>query len=81
MPREIDPEVADSIVMTAVSTLWALPGEEVVCTRSKLKEALLAVVHEAYAIGVLAGQEMRFRESTLKIWAPSRKQRSGRKIQ
>jgi hypothetical protein len=64
MPSELDPKVADSLVLTAVSSLWALPNEKILCTRRALKEALLAAVQEAYGIGILVGQEMRLREST-----------------
>jgi len=64
MPCELDPKIADSLVLTAVSSLWALPSEKIRCTRQALKEALHAVVQEAYVIGFLAAQEMRFREST-----------------
>jgi hypothetical protein len=64
MPTELDPRIADNLVLNAVSSLWTLPSEKIVCTRRALKEALHAVVQEAYAIGFLAGQEMRFREST-----------------
>lgn len=64
MPTELDPKVADSLLLTAVSSLWALPSEKILCTRRALKEALLAAVQEAYAIGLLAGHEMRLREST-----------------
>jgi hypothetical protein len=64
MPSEIDPKIADSLVLTAVSSLWALPSEKIICTRGALKEALHAVIQEAYGIGFLAGQEMLFREST-----------------
>jgi hypothetical protein len=64
MPSELDRKVADSLVLTAVSSLWALPSEKILCTRRALKEALLAAVQEAYGIGFLAGQELRLREST-----------------
>lgn len=64
MPSEIDPNVADSLVMTAVSSLWALPSEKIFCTGLALKQAFFVVAQEAYEIGFLAGQEMRFREST-----------------
>jgi hypothetical protein len=64
MPNELDPKIADSLVMTAVSSLWALPSEKILCTRRALKYALLAAVQEAYSIGFLAGQETRLREST-----------------
>jgi hypothetical protein len=64
MLNEIDPKIADGLVLTAVSSLWASPSEKILCTRRALKEALLAVVQEAYSLGFLAGQEMRLREST-----------------
>ena len=62
MLSEIDPKIADGLVLTAVSSLWASPSEKILCTRRALKEALLAVVQEAYSLGFLAGQEMRLRE-------------------
>ena len=64
MPSELDPKIADSLVMTAISSLWALPSEKIICTRRALKQAFLAVAQEAYGMGFLAGQEMRLREST-----------------
>jgi hypothetical protein len=64
MPSELDPRIADSLVLTAISSLWALPSEKILCTRRALKEAFLAVAQEAYGLGFLAGQEIRFREST-----------------
>ena len=59
------PKIADSLVMTAVSRVWALPSEKIICTRRALKEAVLAAVQEAHSIGFLAGREVRFRDSTL----------------
>jgi hypothetical protein len=64
MPSELDPKIADDLVTTAVSSLWALPNEKIVCTRRALRQAFLAIVQEAYGLGFLAGQEMRLREST-----------------
>lgn len=64
MPSELESKLADNIVLTAASSLWALPSEKIICTRRALKQAFLAVAQEAYGIGFLAGQEMRFREST-----------------
>jgi hypothetical protein len=64
MPSEIDPKVADSLVLTAVSGLWPLPSEKILCMRRALKQAFLAVAQEAYGLGFLAGQEVRLREST-----------------
>jgi hypothetical protein len=64
MPSELDPKIADSLVITAVSSFNSLPNEKIICTRRRLKEAVLAAVQEAYGLGYLAGQEMRLREST-----------------
>ena len=64
MPSELDPTIAADLVTTAVSSLWALPNEKIVCTRRALRQAFLAIVQEAYGLGFLAGQEMRLREST-----------------
>jgi hypothetical protein len=64
MSSDLDPKIADSLVLTAVSSLWALPSEKILCTRRALKQAFLAVAQEAYGIGFLAGQEVRLREST-----------------
>jgi hypothetical protein len=64
MPSEIDPKIAESLVQTAVSSLWALPSENILCTRRALKQAFLAVAQEAYGMGFLAGQEVRLRQST-----------------
>ena len=64
MPNEIDSKIAESLVLTAVSSLWALPSEKILCTRRALKQAFLAVAQEAYGMGLLAGQEARLRQST-----------------
>ena len=64
MPSELDPRIAESLVLTAVSGLWPLPNEKIICTRGALKQAFLAVAQEAYGIGFLAGQEIHLREST-----------------
>ena len=62
MPNELDPKIADGLVITAVSSVHSLPNEKIICTRRRLKEAVLAAVQEAYELGFLAGQEMRLRE-------------------
>jgi hypothetical protein len=64
MPSELDPKIADYLVTTAISSLWALPNEKIVCTRRALRQAFLAIAQEAYGLGVLAGEETRLREST-----------------
>lgn len=65
MPSELDSKIADGLVMTAVSRVWALPGDKILCTRRDLRGAILAAVQEAYSMGLLAGQETHLRESTL----------------
>jgi hypothetical protein len=45
MPSELDPRIADSLVVTAVCSVWALPGEKIFCTRRALKEAFLDAAH------------------------------------
>src|ERR1700685_73670 len=64
MLSEIDPKIAESLVLTALSSLWALPSEKILCTRRALKQAFLAVAQEVYGMGFLAGQEVRLRQST-----------------
>ena len=64
MPSELDPKIADTLAFGAIVGLWPSRGGKVLCTRQALKQAFLAVAQEAYAIGFLAGQEMRLREST-----------------
>ena len=64
MPSELDPKIADTLAFGAIVGLWPSRGGKVLCTRQVLKQAFLAVAQEAYAIGFLAGQEMRLREST-----------------
>jgi hypothetical protein len=39
-------------------------GDKIPCTRHALKQAFLDVAQEAYEIGLLAGKEVRLREST-----------------
>jgi hypothetical protein len=56
MPSEINRQIADRLVITAISSVWSYPGEKVVCTRQALKQAILAVAQEAYGIGFLAGR-------------------------
>jgi hypothetical protein len=46
MPSEIDSEIADGLVMTAVSRVWALPSDKILCTRRALKEAVLAALSQ-----------------------------------
>jgi hypothetical protein len=57
MRKEIDPRIAENIITTAVSRVWATPGEKIVCTRRILRDAIAAAIQNAYEIGLLAGQE------------------------
>jgi len=63
LPGQLDPKTADKLVSGAIVRLRLPPGEKVLCTRRALKEALLAVIQEAYEVGLLAGQEIRRGES------------------
>ena len=65
MPSELDPKIADKLVFRAVVGLRLSQGDKVLCSRHALKQAFLAVAQEAYGIGLLAGQALRLRESTL----------------
>lgn len=64
MPSELDPQIAEHIVISAISRLNLSPGNKVLCTRRTLHDALLAVAREAHEIGFLAGQKDRYRELT-----------------
>ena len=64
MPREIDSQIADHLVSTAISRLDSPHGSKVFCTRRALDAALLAAVREAHEIGFLAGQQERYGDLT-----------------
>ncbi len=64
MYGELDPQIAERIVFSAMSSLNPPRGNKVLCTKRALHEAFLAVAHEAYGIGFLAGQEDQFAEFT-----------------
>jgi hypothetical protein len=53
MSSELDPKIAEGLVTTAVSSVHSLPSEKIICTRRKLKQAVLAAVQEAYGLGFL----------------------------
>jgi hypothetical protein len=64
MPREIDSQIADRLVSTALSNLGSPHGNKRVCTRRALDAALLAAIREAHEIGFLAGQQERYADAT-----------------
>jgi hypothetical protein len=61
------------IITTAISRIWAAPGENIVCTRRVLRETPAPAIEKAHEIGLLAGQEARFRDHCLGDvrWAPA----------
>lgn len=61
---ELDPNIAERLASNAISRLQRTSGENVVCTRSALKQTILDAVQEAYEIGLLAGEKRRLGEST-----------------
>jgi hypothetical protein len=64
MPSELDPKIADWLPFGAIVRLRPPQGDKILCTRHALKQVFLAVAQEAYEIGLLAGQEIRLRDST-----------------
>jgi hypothetical protein len=71
MRSELDPKIAGRLAFLAIVGLRPPKGDKVLCTRHALEQAFLDVAQEAYEIGLLAGQEVRLREST----APGRADR------
>jgi hypothetical protein len=64
MPSELDPKIADRLAFGAIVGLRPPQGGKVLCPKQALKQAFLAVIQEAYEVGLLAGQEVRLHEST-----------------
>jgi hypothetical protein len=64
MPEELDPNIAEGLVTSAIGRLQPTRGEKVVSTRGALKQAIMDAVREAYGIGLLAGEKRRLRETT-----------------
>ncbi len=64
MPDELDPNIADRLVYSAISRLQPARGEKVFSTRRSLKQAILDAVREAYEIGLLAGEKRPLSETT-----------------
>ena len=44
MRNEIDTRIAEDIVTTAVSSVWALPSDKIVCTRRAFREAVATAI-------------------------------------
>ena len=64
MPIELDSKLADRIVASAMCRLNPTPGNKILCTKTALKQAILAAVDEAHEIGFLAGQKEQYGELT-----------------
>jgi hypothetical protein len=60
MPEEIDSAVAESLASGAMRYLTLTPGNKILCTKRQLRECLLILAQEAYAMGFLAGQKEQF---------------------
>jgi hypothetical protein len=64
MYGQLDPQMAERLAFSAMCTLNPPRGNKVLCTKRALREAFLAVAHEAYEIGLLAEQEDQYAEFT-----------------
>lgn len=64
MPGELDPEIGEKLVSSAISRLHPTHGDKILSTRSVLKEAILQAAQEAYQIGFLAGEKVQLGELT-----------------
>ena len=51
MPEVIDPAVANDLVSEAMGLLPLTPGKKVLCTKRQLRDCMLTLAQEAYAIG------------------------------
>ena len=60
MPVGLDARLAERIVGTAMCRLNPTPGNKILCTKTALKQAILAAVDEAHEIGFLAGQKEQY---------------------
>jgi len=60
VPKELDAAVAENLVSSAMGFLPLTPGEKMLCTKRQLRECLLTLAQEAYAMGFLAGQKEQF---------------------
>ena len=60
MPEELDAAVAENLVSSAMGFLPPTPGKKMLCTKRQLRERLLTLAREAYAMGFLSGQKEQF---------------------
>src|SRR3974390_601157 len=60
MPVGLGARLAERIVGTAMCRLNPTPGNKILCTKTALKQAILAAVDEAHEIGFLAGQKEQY---------------------
>ena len=60
MPEELDPAVAENLVSGAMAFLPLTGGSKVLCMKRQLRECLLTLAQEAYAMGFLSGQKEQF---------------------
>ena len=58
----LDARLAGRIVDTTMCRLRPTPGNKILCTKTALKQAILAAVGEAHEIGFLAGQREQYAE-------------------
>lgn len=71
MSRELDPRLAERLVLTAMCRLNPTPGNKVLCMKSALHEAFLAIAREAHEVGYPAGHQAQHGE-ILRPGNPSR---------
>ena len=60
MPVGLDDRLAERIVGTTMCRLRPTPGNKILCTKTALKQAILAAIEEAHEIGFLAGQKEQY---------------------
>jgi len=58
--EELDPAVAEDLVDIALGSLPLTRGNQVLCTKRKLRECMLRLAREAYASGLLSGEKRQF---------------------
>ena len=63
MPEELDTAAAEELANWATCFLLLTPSKKVLCTKRQLKECLMALARDAYAMGFLSGQKERFRST------------------
>ena len=66
MPEEIDPAVADDLVSDAMGLLPLTPGKKVLCTKQQLRDCMLRLAQDAYAMGYLSEEKMYLASRTLR---------------